>query len=178
MSTGMSGDDARRSARVEFGSIDAVKEQVREAGWESFVETIWQDLRFAARTLTKSPSFTTIAVLTLALGIGATTAMFSIVSAVLWQPLPFPNASRIVQIVENIPAEESMSGRAMRMPSMNPEEFNWWRQNARTLASIAVTMPDAQTMMTSAGTVLLNGARVSPALFAIRNVRPILGRGF
>ena len=177
MSAGMSSDDATRSARVEFGSLDAVKEQVRDVGWESFVETLWQDIRFAVRTLLKEPSFTAVAVLTLALGIGATTAIFSIVSAVLWQPLPYPNAARIVQIIENVPAEESMSGRAMRLPSMSPEEFNWWRKNVRVLAAMAVSMPDTRTMMTADGAVRLSGQRVSPSLFTVRSVQPILGRG-
>jgi hypothetical protein len=57
MSAGINGDDAMRSARVEFGSLDAVKEQVRDVGWESFLETLWQDIRFAVRTLMKEPSF-------------------------------------------------------------------------------------------------------------------------
>jgi len=177
MSAGMSGDDAMRSARVEFGSLDSVKEQVRDVGWESFVETVWQDIRFAVRTLMKEPGFTAVAVLTLALGIGATTAIFSIVSAVLWQPLPYPNAAQIVQIIENVPAEESMSGRAMRMPSMSPEEFNWWRKNVRVLAAMAVSMPDTRTMMTADGAVRLTGQSVSPSLFTIRSVQPVLGRG-
>jgi putative ABC transport system permease protein len=177
ISAGMSSDDAMRSARVEFGSLDAVKEQVRDVGWESFVETLWQDIRFAARTMTKEPSFTAVAVLTLALGIGATTAIFSIVSAVLWQPLPYPNAARIAQIIENVPAEESMSGRAMRLPSMSPEEFNWWRQNVRVLAAMAVSMPDTRTVLTADGAVRLTGQRVSPSLFSIRSVQPVLGRG-
>jgi len=150
---------------------------VRDVGWESFVETVWQDIRFAVRTLMKEPGFTAVAVLTLALGIGATTAIFSIVSAVLCQPLPYPNAARIVQIIENVPAEESMSGRALRLPSMSPEEFNWWRQNVRVLAVMAVSMADTRTMMTADGAVRLTGQRVSPSLFTIRGVPPVLGRG-
>jgi predicted permease len=177
MSAGISVDDANRSARVEFGSLDAVKEQVRDVGWESFVESLLHDIRFAMRTLMKEPSFTVVAVLTLALGIGATTAIFSIVSAVLWQPLSYQNAARIVQIIENVPAEESMSGRAMRLPSMSPEEFNWWRKNVRVLAAMAVSMPDTRTMLTPDGAVRLAGQRVSPSLFTIRGVQPILGRG-
>ena len=174
---GISADEARRSARIEFGSLDAVKEQVRDVGWESFVAGLWQDIRFAVRTWIKQPGFTAVAVLTLALGIGATTAIFSIVSAVLWQPLPYPNAARIVQIIENVPAEESMSGRAIRLPSMSPEEFDWWRQNVRVLAVMAVLMPDTRTMMTADGAVRLTGQRVSPSLFTIRSVQPIVGRG-
>jgi predicted permease len=95
---GMTRDEAIRAARIESGSIEAVKDRVRDVGWESVVESAWRDVRYASRMLRRSPGFTSVAVLTLALGIGATTAIFSLLDAVIFKSLPVRNPEELVRV--------------------------------------------------------------------------------
>ncbi len=136
------------------------------------------DTRYALRGFKRTPGLTIITVATLALGLGATAAIFSVVNAVLLRPLPFAEPERLVQIVEHVPAAEGFAGVAQRRSVMNTAELDWWRTNSQTLSEVAVMLGgDGRTLSTADGSVQLYGQRVSPALFAMRGVPPLLGRG-
>ena len=92
MERGLTPEDARRAARLEMGSPMAVREQIREYGWENSIDALLADVRHAIRRLSRTPSFSAATVLTIALGIGATTVMFSAVAGVLLKPLPYPHS--------------------------------------------------------------------------------------
>src|SRR6266850_7012722 len=102
VTAGKTADEARRAAQREIGNMTVVREQVRSDGWEHFADSFFTDLRYAARRLRASPGFTTVAVLTLALGIGASSAIFSVVNPILFKPLPYPNASRLIGIQDQL----------------------------------------------------------------------------
>ena len=98
MASGLSTEEARRAARLELGNATVIREQVRAYGWENVIGTLLSDLRYGARRLRRSPGFAAVSVATLALGIGASTAIFSAVNPILFEPLPYPHAERITMI--------------------------------------------------------------------------------
>ncbi|HXS78627.1 MAG TPA: ABC transporter permease, partial [Gammaproteobacteria bacterium] len=138
---------------------------------------IASDVRYALRGFKRTPGLTIITVLTLAVGLGATAAIFSVVNAVLLKPLPFAEPERLVQIVEHVPAAEGFGGAAQRRTAMNASEFDWWRQNSKTLSHIAMWQREGRTFASVDGSVQLYGQTVSPAMFAMRGIPPLMGRG-
>jgi putative ABC transport system permease protein len=100
--SGMCVEDARRAALVEMGSLESVKENIREAGWEAGVEAFWRDVHYSVRVLAKAPVFTVVVVLTLALGIGANTAIFSLLDAILLRYLPVEHPEELVQVGQHL----------------------------------------------------------------------------
>ena len=98
------------------------------------------DTRYALRGFKRTPGLTIITVLTLAIGLGATAAIFSVVNAVLLRPLPYAEPERLVEIVEHVPASEGFGGQAQRRTALNANELDWWRQNSKTLSHIAMML--------------------------------------
>jgi predicted permease len=135
------------------------------------------DVRYALRGFKRTPGLTIITVLTLAVGLGSTAAIFSVVNAVLLRPLPYAEPERLVEIVEHVPASEGFGGAAQRRTSIGNNDFDWWRQNSKTLVHIAMMRREGQTFATADGSVQLYGQAVSPALFAMRGIAPLMGRG-
>lgn len=172
MKDGMSRKEAVRSVRLERGSLETTKVDVRAAGWESFLETCWQDLRFAARMLRKSPGFTAVIVLTLALGIGANTAIFSLVRAVLLRPLPYANPDQLVLVSEAKP-DAGISGRGMSYPS-----FTDVRDGNRAFSAIAGFGGHALVLTGSGEPSEVSTVVVTSEFFSVLAAEPLLGRVF
>ena len=138
------------------------------------------DTRHALRGFKRTPGLTIITVLTLAVGLGATAAIFSVVNAVLLKPLPYAEPERLVQMVEHVPAGEGFGpagGAQRRVGVMNVSELDRWRSSSKTLSQIAVMQREGRTFASADGSVQLYGQRVSPGLFSMRGVQPLLGRG-
>ncbi|MGH9373375.1 MAG: hypothetical protein ACRD15_17785 [Vicinamibacterales bacterium] len=131
------------------------------------IEAIGRDLRFAARGLRCSLGFTVAAVLTLALGIGATTAVFSVVYGIIFKPLPFPNADRLVRVVQLLP-QRSNPQRPAQGPhrsGLTPGQITEWRATSQTLSEIGYSFGRSATMTGAGSPIRLNGASVSVSLF-------------
>jgi predicted permease len=169
MKEGLSHPQARRQALIELGGVEQVKEEVRAIRLGSLLETFAQDLRYTVRILRKSPGFTTVAVLTLALGIGATTAIFSVVNGVLLKPLPYPHQERLVEVGLDLPGINQFN-----WPLAPPHYFTF-REQSRTFQDIGLYFTGFGASLYSANVTGLGGPEHVPALGVTDGVLPILG---
>ena len=171
---GMTPAEARRVALVKLGGIEATKERCRDLRGFAGLDRLHQDLRYGVRMLAKHPGFTTVAVLSLALGIGATSTIFSVLNAVVLRPLPFEEPDRLVAIREFDP----VSGRVRNAIVLN---FLAWREQNQTFEQIALGMGGVGlTVPVSAGggTERVQRQQVGAHLFRLLGVEPVLGRWF
>lgn len=173
LKNGESVNEARQSVRREFGNVGLVKDVTREVwGWAS-IERLLQDLRFAARMLRKNPGFTIVAVLTLALGIGANSAVFSAIDAVLLRPLPFPDGDQLVRISQYNPKVGGGSN-----PFVAPVRLEDWNRMNSTFQALTgyYTEDDSETSGQIPEKITI--AFVSPRFLQVWGIAPELGRGF
>jgi predicted permease len=168
---GMAPDEARTAALKSFGDLSRNRERgydVRGGGW---LEAFWRDLRYGSRMLRKRPGFTLIAVFTLALGIGANTAIFSIVNAVLLRPFPYQAPERLVMLLERVSVTGGFS------PSY-PNFVDWRAQNTVFEAISAVQQNESFNFTGAGEPERLQGRRVSAEFFSTLGVQPLVGRDF
>jgi predicted permease len=167
-------DEAARAARRELGHVGLIKEVTRDTwGW-TMLEQLAQDVRYACRTLRKAPGFSAVAILTLALGIGANTAMFSVINAVLLRPLPFPESDRLVAVSET----DLRRGPDLRSTSASWPNFFDWRSRAQAFESVSAYHDAGFTLASGSRSLHIDGAIVSAEFFSTLGVRPVRGRSF
>ncbi|MGH9837169.1 MAG: ADOP family duplicated permease [Blastocatellia bacterium] len=168
--TGLSPEEARRQALIKLGGVTLTQERYREQGGLPMLETLWQDLRFGARMLLRQPGFTLIAGLTLALGIGANAAIFSIVNAVLLRPFSYQAPERLVSLQERI----SAGGFSPSYPN-----FADWRAQHTVFDSISAVRGNESFNFTGTGEPeRVQGRIVSAEFFSTLGIEPLLGRDF
>ena len=167
---GMSPEKARRAAFLKFGNVTRVKEETREVWSFLWLEQLWQDIRFALRMLRKSPGFTAVAVLTLALGIGANVAAFSVVYGVLLRPLPFSHPQQLVRVYDDLrgPNEQDVG---MSVPEL------WDLQDrSGVFQDISAVAPGSSAVGGGERTVRAESLITSPDYFTLLGAKPELGR--
>ena len=170
MREGMSLKEAERLARLELGGIEQVKEQVRDARFGNWLHSVFSDCRYGLRQLRKNPGATAVMIFTLALAIGATTAIFSVVYGVLLQPLPYNDADRIMAVFEL-----TTHGRPSRLADPNFDDF---RDQNRSFQCIAKYADGVASVSGASEPTRTTVANVSPDFLKVFSVQPILGRDF
>lgn len=160
------------AARRALGNVTRIKEEVREAwGWTS-IGRLGQDMRYASRVLRKNPGFSAVAICTLALGMGATTAIFSLTDVVLLRPLPYPDSKRLVRVWQSEPKMgEARLGTA-------PPEFAAYREHARAFSSLAGYQLESFDLTGEGEPEHITAYRITSSLFSTLGVAPFLGRAF
>ncbi len=167
---GMSPEEARYAAVRKFGNVTRVKEETREVWSFVWLEQLLQDVRYALRMLAKAPGFAAIAVLTLALGIGANTALFSVVNGVLLNPLPYPHPHQLVALYGKAPGYD-------QAPIAYPNFLDWQR-DTHSLSSIALYHNEDYNFTGTDKAERLSGYMISANFFDTLGVKPVLGRTF
>ena len=168
---GMTPTEARRGAMIEFGGVESMKEECRETRKANWMHDLAQDVRYAGRVLKNSPGFTVIAILTLALGIGANTAIFSVVNATLLKPLPFRAPEKVVALyqTESAPGSYPLTG----------EDYLDWKKYNKGFADMALySYPSQANLSTGTSPDGATVTRVEANFFELLGVRPQLGRTF
>ena len=171
LAAGMTPEDSRFAALREFGGLDQRREECRDARGVSLIESTFQDATYALRSLRKSPGFTTVAVLSLALGIGANTTIFSFVNAVLLRPLPYPESGRLVTLREQ-PSDSKGS------VAVHPLNFLEWRSRSQSFESMALVQVIPTNLLGSEGAEQITVAQTTSGLFQSFGVTPAIGRAF
>lgn len=169
---GLSPDAARRAARLALGSPMALREQVRGYGWENRIETFFADLRYALRRLRQKPGFAAASLLTLALGIGATTSIFSVINGVLLKPLPYPNPGRLVALAHSAP------GLNIKELNMSPALYFTYSDESRVFEDVCVWATDTASLTGVGDPEEVPALLVTNRFLSILRVQPQLGRGF
>jgi putative ABC transport system permease protein len=167
---GMDGDEARHAARKNLGNVTYLKESSRKAWTFAALETIWQDVRYGARSLRKNPGSTAVAVLTLALGVGANTALFSVVKGVLLNALPYRDPDRLVALARG-------DSQTQLPTNVSYAEVEDWKGRTRSLREIALYRGWTPSAASGDAPEIVYGLRVTQNFFNVLGTSPYLGRG-
>jgi predicted permease len=169
---GMPPSEARRAARIDLGGIEQVKEEVRRKRTGNWLRSVIFDCRYGLRQLRNNPGFTLVAILTLALGIGANTAIFSVVDVVLLRPLPFKDPSRLVALHEGIPK--------LGYPKIgfSPPDLTVFAREQKSFSAVGVYQNKFVSISGHGEPERMTAARISFSLFPVLGVQPMLGRNF
>jgi putative ABC transport system permease protein len=175
---GASPEDARLAAQRAFGNVTRIREDARAIWTTPWIDQVQQDVRYALRMFARTPGFSAVALLTFALGIGATSAIFSVVHAILLRPLPFNHSDRIVRISENIPPPDGSGSAPRRVAPLRASEVAALRSKSTTLSHVGVQIATIRTVTSRDEPVRLIGVRLSPDLLAMVDTPPLIGRVF